>query len=155
MGTEGLMTVSDATPHGLKRLYPAEWLGEERSLDFTLGPDVSPLEAMDRAGAMATLSLPRFLEGTPRATETCAATQAVLTELVDVTARHKAGPGLIVRLAFDGAHVTVSVGEMDCRLPAAEEEPGLYLVHRVASEVGQYTGDRGGRVTWAAVSAAA
>jgi hypothetical protein len=150
------MTVSDATPHDFMTMFEqasqsANMLGHESSIDFTIGPEASPVEAMKRAGVMAALSLPRFLEGAPCPTETCAAAQDVLTELVDVTARHKAGPDLIVRLAFDGAHVTVSVGEMNCRLPAAEEEPGLFLVHRFASEVGQYTGDHGGRVTWASV----
>lgn len=108
---------------------------------------------MEQAGAMVTMSLPRFLKGTPGAEETCAAVQAVVTELVDVTARHKAGTDLVGSVAFDGSHVTVSVGDMDCELPAPEEEPGLYLVHRVAAEVGQYAGDHGGRVTWAAVPA--
>lgn len=122
-------------------------------IDFAIGPEASPVEAMERAGAMTSLSLPRLLEETPGATDTLSAVQAVLTELVDVTARHKAGLDLVVRLAFDGAHVTVSVGDMDCPLPAAAEEPGLYLVYGVASEVGQHVGDNGGRVTWAAVPA--
>jgi hypothetical protein len=45
----------------------------------------------------------------------------------------------------------LSVGEMICPLPAPEDEPGLYLVHGVAAEVGQNIGDHGGRVTWAAI----
>lgn len=153
------MTISDAAPHNWnpRATFPGEGdaapdlLGVESSIDFAIGPEASPKEAMERAGAMVSLSLPRFLEETPGATDTCAAVQAVLAELVDVTARHKAGLDLVARIAFDGAHVTVSVGDMDCPLPAAAEEPGLYLVHRVASDVGQHVGDNGGRVTWAAI----
>lgn len=156
------MTISDATPHNWppRPTFPAEGtaaphlLGVESTIDFAIGPEATPIEAMERAGAMAALSLPRFLEGVAGAEDTCAAVQAVLTELVDVTARHKAGHDLVARLGFDGAHVTVSVGDMNCLLPAPEDEPGLYLVHRVASDVGQYAGDNGGRVTWAAVTAA-
>ncbi|MEU5748271.1 hypothetical protein ABZ804_22365 [Streptomyces sp. NPDC047726] len=156
------MTISDATPHnwpprpafaGASEAAPNP-LGVESSIDFVIGPEASPIEAMERAGAMAALSLPSFLEGVAGAENTCAAVQAVLTELVDVTARHKAGPDLVARLTFDGAHVTVSVGDINRPLPAPEEEPGLYLVHRVASDTGQYAGDNGGRVTWAAVNAA-
>jgi hypothetical protein len=125
----------------------------ESRVDFVIGPEATPVEAMEQAGAVVTMSLPRFLEGMPGAEKTCADVQAVLTELVDVTARHKAGTDMVCAVAFDGAHVTVSVGDMGRTLPAPEEEPGLYLVRRVASEVGQYAGDLGGRVTWAAISA--
>ncbi|MEU1592741.1 hypothetical protein ABZ468_07740 [Streptomyces sp. NPDC005708] len=153
------MTISDAEsyPWALPRIAAVEpaaaprSLGAESSLGFTIGPEASPVEAMEQACAMVALSLPRFLEGVPGAGDVCAAVQAVLTELVDVTARHKAGLDLVGRVAFDGAHVMVSVGDMDGPLPAPEVEPGLYLVHRVASEVGQYAGDMGGRITWAAV----
>ncbi|MET8717443.1 hypothetical protein ABZV52_30205 [Streptomyces sp. NPDC004735] len=124
----------------------------ESCIDFAIGPETSPGEAMERAGAMVALSLPRFLDGVPGAEEICSAAIAVLTELVDVTARHKAGIDLVGRVLWDGSHVTVSVGDMDRPLPAAEEEPGLYLVHRIAVDVGQYAGDMGGRVTWAAVA---
>jgi hypothetical protein len=103
---------------------------------------------------MAALTLPRFLAGAPRAEEVCALAQAVLTELVDITARHRASLDLVGRIVYDGAHVTVSVGDMARPLPSPEEEPGLYLVHRVAIEVGQHEGDFGGRVTWASVPVA-
>ncbi|MBZ6253653.1 hypothetical protein KVH27_35480 [Streptomyces olivaceus] len=128
-------------------------LGAESSLTFSIGSSTSPVEAMARAGAMTAMTLPRFLGQAPNADEVCAAAQAVLTELVDVTSRHRASTDLVGRVAYDGAHVTVSVGDMGRTLPAPEEEPGLYLVHRVADEVGQYAGDMGGRVTWAAVAA--
>ncbi|MFF8696290.1 hypothetical protein ACF08W_29165 [Streptomyces sp. NPDC015144] len=152
------MTISDAAPHN----WPPHALGEggaalllgvENSVDFVIGPDVSPLEAMERANATGALILPRLLEGAPYVDRTHDNVQAVLQELVDVTARHSAGAGLVARLAYDGAHVTVSVGDMDGTLPAPEVEPGLYLVYRLASDVGQYVGDHGGRVTWAAVPA--
>lgn len=122
------------------------------TLDFTIGPEATPTEAMERATAMVALSLPRLLDGAPDG-KACATVQAVVTELIDVTARHKAGVDLVTRIVFDGAHITVSVGEMNRALPPSEEEPGLYLVHGVASEVGQYEGNHGGRVTWAAVPA--
>ncbi|MEE1764451.1 hypothetical protein [Streptomyces sp. SP18BB07] len=125
----------------------------ESSIDFTIGPEASPAEAMERAGAMVGLSLPRFLKGVWGAERACAAAQAVLAELVDVTARHKAGIDLVGRVAFDGLHVTVSVGDMLGPLPDPETEPGLYVVHRLASVVGQYDGYQGGRVTWASVAA--
>ncbi|MFI7415254.1 hypothetical protein ACIBU0_42140 [Streptomyces sp. NPDC049627] len=154
------MTISDAAPHN----WPphaitgeggvALLLGVENSVDFTIDdPDVPPAEAMERATAAATLALPRLLEGATHATRTSDDVRAVLQELVDVTARHSTGAGLVARIAYDGAHVTVSVGDMAGTLPAPEEEPGLYLVYRLASEVGQYDGDHGGRVTWAALPA--
>ncbi|MFF0698408.1 hypothetical protein ACFYU4_37960 [Streptomyces tendae] len=150
------MTISDTTPHagrGALAGLDATTFGAVSSLTFSIGPDVPPVEAMHQAGAMASMTLPRFLSGKPGAEETVAAVLAVLGELVDLTARHKASTGLVGRISYDGAHVTVSVGDMNCLLPAPEEEPGLYLVHRVADEVGQYAGDMGGRVTWAAVTA--
>lgn len=122
-------------------------------IDFTIGPESTPVEAMSRATAMVGMSLPTFLAEVPGADQVCTRVQAVLTELVDITARHKAGRDLVGRVAFDGTHVTVSVGDMDIPLPAPEEEPGLYLVHGIAGkDVGQYAGDHGGRVTWAAVA---
>ncbi|MFC9280929.1 hypothetical protein [Streptomyces collinus] len=132
---------------------PLSPLGSYSRIDFSIGPEASPAEAMERAGQMVDMTLPRFLSNTSNAEETCTAVQAVLAELVDVTARHKASYDLVGSLVFDGVFVTVSVGDMDCRLPPPEEEPGLYLVHRMAVEVGQYKGDLGGRVTWAAVAA--
>jgi hypothetical protein len=130
---------------------PALLFGVESSVDFVIGPEVSALKAMEQARALAALALPRMLGGVPGVAAISADVQAVLLELVDVTVRHTVGAGLFARIAYDGAHVTVSVGDMVGTLPAPEVEPGLYLVHRLASEVGQYAGDHGGRVTWAAV----
>ncbi|MFD9394974.1 hypothetical protein ACFWBB_30880 [Streptomyces sp. NPDC060000] len=149
------MTISPPEREPLtQRANASLWpFAEENSITFAIGPETNATEALERAGALATLALPRILEGAPDAGRTCADVQAVLTELVDVTARHQAGDSLVARIAYDGAHVTVSVGDIDRALPAPEEEPGLYLVHGVASDVGQYVGDHGGRVTWASVPA--
>ncbi|MCD9903215.1 hypothetical protein LUR56_31180 [Streptomyces sp. MT29] len=154
------MTISRATPHN--RPQPAAPTAADAeaclsmtvlsSLDFTIGPEATPVEAMERAGATAGMALPRFLAGEAHAEQACAAVLSVLTELVDLTARYKAGLDLVGRIAWDGHHVTVSVGDMNRSLPEPEEEPGLYLVQRVADDVGQYAGDLGGRVTWASVA---
>ncbi|MFJ4988706.1 hypothetical protein ACIP9H_33515 [Streptomyces sp. NPDC088732] len=153
------MTVSDAAPYG--RPSPNHiteqpdldrWMnGAESSISLTIGPEWTPVQAMEQAVAMVAMSLPTFLDELPDRDDVCADVQAVLRELVDVTARHKASVDLVAEVVFDGAHVTVSVRDMDCDLPAPEEEPGLYLVHRLAEDVGQYPGDNGGRITWAAV----
>ncbi|MER6616378.1 hypothetical protein [Streptomyces xantholiticus] len=148
------MTISDVTAKsGAISASSLPQVRQENSIDFAIGPEASHTEAMERAGALAAMALPRMLAGAPDVARTCADVQAVLTELVDVTTRHSAGDGLVARISYDGGHVMVSVGDMGRTLPAPEEEPGLYLVHRVAAEVGQYAGDHGGRVTWAAVPA--
>ncbi|MEU2968984.1 hypothetical protein ABZ687_28905 [Streptomyces ardesiacus] len=150
------MTISDATPHNsttaegaLEQLANA--LGAVNSVHFTLGPKVTPIQAMDKALAAVSYVLPRALEGVRDVSRVCSEVQAVLTELVDVTARNRAGSHLVGGIEYDGQHVTVAVGDMDCPLPPPDEEPGLYVVHRLAAEFGQYAGDHGGRVTWAAV----
>lgn len=143
------------TEHGIpaNTATPALWpFAMDSSIDFTIGPAVTPVQAMSQATAMVGMTLPTFLTGLADPTAVCHAVESVLTELVDVTARHKASLDLVGRVAFDGSHVTVSIGDMDGPLPAPEQEPGLYLVHRLADEVGQYAGDLGGRVTWAAVA---
>ncbi|MEU5978466.1 hypothetical protein [Streptomyces sp. NPDC047315] len=155
------MTISDAVPHNPPPPTafsndaggPLNLLDTASAISFSIGPDTPPSVAMEEAVAMVGMTLPRFLAGAPGAKVTCEAAQAILRELVDVTARHKASQDLVGRVTYDGAHVMVSVGDMDCRLPAPEEEPGLYLVHRVADDVGQYSGDMGGQVTWASVAA--
>jgi hypothetical protein len=121
-------------------------------VDFVIGPEVVPSAALKQAEALARMALPRLLGDAVDASKTCDEVRAVLVELIDVTARHQASGSLVSRLAYDGAHVTVSVGDMDCLLPAPADEPGLYLVYRIADDVGQYAGDHGGRVTWAAVA---
>ncbi|MFF8399906.1 hypothetical protein [Streptomyces sp. NPDC016172] len=131
---------------------PEELLTEENSLSFTIGPEHSPIEAMAAANDMVAMSFPSFLEGLPNAAQVCADVHAVLTELVDVTARNRASVDLVGKVTYDGRHVTVSVGDMAGRLPSPEVEPGLYLVHGTAHEVGQHAGDAGGWVTWAALA---
>jgi hypothetical protein len=153
------VTISDAAPHNWPQLAtltdggaaPLPAIGKESSVDFVIGPQATPVQAMEQAAAMVALALPRFLEGVPGADQACAAAQAVLTELVDITARHKAGLDLVGRVSFDGMYVTVSVGDMACPLPFAMAEPGLFTVHRIATAVQQHTGTMGGRVTWAAI----
>ncbi|MET8696835.1 hypothetical protein ABZV65_30345 [Streptomyces bauhiniae] len=149
------MTISDATPHHwpLDLLGAPQQLGVENAASFAIGPEVSPVEAMDQALAVVAPQLARFLLGLPDADWVYRDALAVLTELVDVTARYRASVDLRGRVAFDGSHVTVTVNEMDCALPAPEDEPGLYLVHRAADDVGQYAGDEGGWVTWASIPA--
>ncbi|MFI5990322.1 hypothetical protein ACIBAC_00510 [Streptomyces sp. NPDC051362] len=123
------------------------------SIDFTIGPETNAVQAVERATATVNMALPRFLAGAQGSSQTCNNILAVLTELVDLTARYKAGRDLVGSVTWDGQHAMVSVGDMRCPLPAPEEEPGLYLVHRLADRVSQYAGDMGGRVTWAAVAA--
>lgn len=156
------MTISDIGPHNLTSRRtagrgiatdPALLFGVENSVDFVIDAGVSPVQAMEQARALAALALPRMLEGSRDVAGISADVQAVLGELVDVTARYTIGSGLVARIAYDGSHVMLTVGEMVCALPAPEEEPGLYLVHGRAAEVGQYAGDHGGRVTWASVPA--
>ncbi|MFE6639507.1 hypothetical protein ACFVFT_38665 [Streptomyces tendae] len=151
------MTISDATPHNsttdagaLEQLAGA--LGAVSSVHFTLGPEVTPIQAMEKATAAVAFILPSVLEGVRDVSRVCSEVQAVLTELVDVTARNRAGSHVVGNVEYDGQHVTVAVGDMGRPLPAPEEEPGLYVVHRLAAEFGQYAGDHGGRVSWAAVS---
>lgn len=121
------------------------------SIDFAIGPEATPAQAIERIAAMVKMTVPQLQGEMPGADLVHADVQAVLTELVDVTARHQASMDLLGKVTIDGKHVTMSVGDVNCPLPAPEEEPGL-LVHRVASEVGQHAGDNGGRVAVAAVA---
>ncbi|MDI3102001.1 hypothetical protein QJ054_33745 [Streptomyces sp. AN-3] len=149
------MTISDATPHNFTQQGALEEiaraLGSASSVHFTLGPEVTPVLAMERAAATVAHALPSVLDGVRDLERVCSEVQAVLTELVDVTARNRAGVYLVGTVEYDGRHVTVAMGDMNRTLPPPEEEPGLYLVHRLAVDIGQYEGDHGGRVTWAAV----
>ncbi|MFE7072650.1 hypothetical protein ACFU96_21465 [Streptomyces sp. NPDC057620] len=97
------------------------------------------------------MTLPTLLADAPNANVVEEATLAVLTELVDVTARHRASIDLSGRVSYDGEHVLITVGEMDQPLPDSHEEPGLFLVRCLSDEIGQYCGDETGYVTWASV----
>lgn len=156
------MTISDAisplwgsglpaAATGQGAAAPKGLLGAEAVIEFRLGPEHAPIQSMRRARGFVAKVLPSLLRGAPEAKTLAEAVLAVLTELVDVTARHRIGIDLSGRVSYDGDHVLVTVGEMGRRLPASEEEPGLYIVHRVADEVGQYLGDEGGYMTWVSV----
>ncbi|MEU9783635.1 hypothetical protein AB0H92_22170 [Streptomyces phaeochromogenes] len=123
----------------------------ENSIEFRLGPERTPVQSMRRARGFAAKVLPTLLAGAPNANVVEEMTLAVLTELVDVTARHCASIDLSGRISCDGDHVLITIGEMDQQLPDSEEEPGLFLVRRLTDEIGQYRGDEAGYVTWASV----
>ncbi|MFF0481882.1 hypothetical protein [Streptomyces sp. NPDC004435] len=147
-----------AAEHGLDvglllpSLGPSSRLVLGREAAFCVGPDVAPADAMERAVATARRALPLLLKGTPAALAASENVLSVVRELVDITARDRSSTDILGRITFDGAHVTVSVGEKRQPLPRPEVEPGLYLVNRIADEVGQYRGDENGYVVWAAVS---
>ncbi|MCZ1014380.1 hypothetical protein [Streptomyces noursei] len=123
----------------------------DRDITFIIGPEVKPADAMARATAFARRTLPMLLEGRPGAEAAASDAIKVLAELVDITARDRRSTDMLGRVAFDGVHLTVSVGEMHSPLPAPNDEPGLYLVRSLADDIGQYDGDEGGRITWASI----
>ncbi|MFJ9416637.1 hypothetical protein ACIRPT_20945 [Streptomyces sp. NPDC101227] len=122
-----------------------------RDIAFAVGPHVEAADTMTRAAAFVRRTLPMLLKGEANVDTISRDVLAVVTELVDITARHRCSIDILGRVVFDGAHVTVSVGEMCGPLPAPDEEPGLYLVRRLADDLGQYCGDAGGYVIWASV----
>ncbi|WP_435244316.1 hypothetical protein [Streptomyces sioyaensis] len=155
------MTISDAVPllwtsslrppaAGQDAAVP-QVLRTANSLEFRVGPEHGPAQAMRRSHRFAAMVLPAMLGELPEAAAVAESVLAVLTELVDVTARHRASVDLAGRISYDGAHVLLTVGETDRPLPDPEEEPGLFLVHRLTDDVGQYRGDEGGYATWASV----
>ncbi|MCX4677692.1 hypothetical protein OG413_20685 [Streptomyces sp. NBC_01433] len=123
----------------------------DRTITFAVGPEVKPADAHVRATAFVRRTLPMLLEGTPTADVVGRDVLAVVTELVDITARDRHSTDVFGSVVFDGTHVTVSVGNMHSTLPTPEEEPGLYLVRGLAEDLGQYRGDGGGFATWASV----
>ncbi|MFD3514821.1 hypothetical protein [Streptomyces sp. NPDC058657] len=122
-----------------------------RDITFTVGPEVKAADAMTRAVAFVRRTLPMVLKGAADSDAITRSVLEVVTELVDITARHRHSADILGRVAFDGAHATISVGEMRGALPAPEEEPGLYLVGRLVDDLGQHQEDGGGYITWAAV----
>lgn len=142
-----------STEHGLQNAPSAPWrhLALDSNITFSVGPDAAPAQAMARGTAFARRTLPVLIGSASNTDAVRQDVLAVLTELVDITARYRASADVISRVAFDGVDVTVSVGEMGVALPPPEDEPGLYLVHRVADDVGQHEGFDGGYVTWAAI----
>ncbi|WP_031102429.1 hypothetical protein [Streptomyces sp. NRRL S-146] len=155
------MTISDAMPYlwasSLRTPAPGNTAtapqapGVENSLDFRIGPEHAPAEAMRRSNRFAAMVLPALLVGLPDSEVISESVLKVLTELVDIAARHRASVDLSGRVSCDGSHVMLTVGEMCRPLPAPEEEPGLYTVRRLADDFGQYRGDEGGYATWASV----
>ncbi|GHH22532.1 hypothetical protein [Streptomyces lanatus] len=125
--------------------------GIESSIEFRLGPEHAPVQSMRRARSFVAKVLPALLAGALNAKVVEDATLAVLTELVDVTARHRVSVDLSGRVSCDGDHVLITVGEMGRPLPAPEEEPGLFLVYRLVDDIGQHRGDGDGYATWASI----
>ncbi|MGW1275580.1 hypothetical protein ACWD4V_01295 [Streptomyces tsukubensis] len=150
------MTLS-STERGLNEalLLPAPWrqLALGREIAFCLGPDTAPADAMERAAAFTRRTLPMLLGDTLVDHPTREAAISVVRELVDITARNRHGSDIVGRILADDAHITVTVGEARGQLPAPHDEPGLYLVRRLADDIGQYQGDEGGYVTWASIPA--
>ncbi|MFI1201703.1 hypothetical protein ACH4VR_19990 [Streptomyces sp. NPDC020883] len=134
-----------------KPLAPWQPLTMDSNVAYSVGPNAAPAKAMARTTAFARRTLPMLLAGAEREDAVSRDVLAVLTELVDVTARHRASTDVTSWITFDGVDVTVSVGDMGRTLPSPQDEPGLYLVHRVADDVGQHEGFDGGYVTWAAI----
>ncbi|MFD5856140.1 ATP-binding protein [Streptomyces chartreusis] len=131
------------TSHGLP--------DEENSLEFRLGPEHTPIQSMRRARSFVAKVLPALLAGGGDAEHVEESVLAVLTELVDVTARHRASVDLSGRISCDRDHVLITVGDLGRPLPAPEEEPGLFLVHRLADDIGQHREDSGGYAVWASI----
>lgn len=158
MGMGPIDVTLSSTEHGvhagllLPALAPGPQLVLDREIAFCVGPDVAPADAMERAVATVRRALPLLLKGVPSALAVSEDVLAVTRELVDVTARDRSSVDILGRVTFDGMHITVSVGEKREPLPSPEVEPGLFIVHRLADEVGQYRGDENGYVVWAAVS---
>ncbi|MBT2399506.1 hypothetical protein [Streptomyces sp. ISL-100] len=146
------MTLSP-TERRLQALPSTMWqhLTMDRDITFTIGPEAKPVDAMARATAFARRTLPMLLKDAPGTAVAAGSAIKVLAELVDITARDRHSTDVLGRVAFDGAHITVSVGEMSSSLPSPDEEPGLYLVRGLTDDIGQYGGDEGGHVTWASV----
>ncbi|MEU8540819.1 hypothetical protein AB0C52_12680 [Streptomyces sp. NPDC048717] len=135
----------------LPPLAPGPQLALGREIAFSVGPDVAPIDAMERAVATVRRMLPMLLKEAPVALAVSEEVLAVTRELVDIAARDRSSVDILGRVTLDDAHITISVGEKRCPLPRPDVEPGLYLVHRLAEEVGQYRGDGNGYIMWAAV----
>ncbi|WP_370418929.1 hypothetical protein AB8O64_10755 [Streptomyces sp. QH1-20] len=155
------MTISDAVPllwasslrhpAASKNAAVPQILSTPNSLEFRVGPERSPAQTVHRSHRFASMMLPALLGELSQAAAVAEQVLAVLTELVDITARHRASVDLSGRISCDGSHVLLTIGEADRPLPTPEDEPGLFLVHRLTDDLGQYRGDEGGHVTWTSV----
>lgn len=143
----GLQTIAARQDTAASRGLPVV----DNSIEFRLGPEHTPVQSMQRARSFVARVLPALLAAAPDGKAVAETTLAVLTELVDVTARHRASLDLSGRVSYDGDHVLITVGEMSRSLPAPEEEPGLFLVRRLVDDIGQHRGDEGGYATWTSI----
>ncbi|MFJ7054659.1 hypothetical protein ACIQU7_23410 [Streptomyces albidoflavus] len=121
-------------------------LAAPASLSLVIGPELTPVKAIEQAAATLDMLLAEMLTA-----DAFQAVRAVAVELVDLAARYAGSEDLTLAVDIDAAYATVTAGEMRCPLPAPDEEPGLYLVQRTATAVMQHRGAGGGFVTWAAV----
>ncbi|MER0484565.1 hypothetical protein ABR737_40615 [Streptomyces sp. Edi2] len=120
------MTISDAEPllwasslrnSATRRNADVPQVLLPNSLEFRLGPEDAPAEALRRSRRFAAMALPALLGPVLDAGAVVEWVLGVLTELVDVTARHRASADLAGRISCDGIHALVAVGEMDRPLP--------------------------------------
>ncbi|MFJ2745280.1 hypothetical protein ACIO3O_37110 [Streptomyces sp. NPDC087440] len=153
------MSISDFTPSATPPLTPEtaapirpaqqpQLLGTRSCARLSVDTD---RRAAERCSAFARTVLGPFLGDHPDPGPLVDNVVAVITELVDVASRTTRRSTIVCVVEFDGSHFMVSVEEIHGRLPHPQDEPGLYLVHRVADEVGQHLGDHGGTVIWASV----
>lgn len=143
----GLLATADR-----RGAIPSHGLSEvENSVEFRIGPGCTPAQSVRRACAFVEKVLPALLVATPNDRPLAEAVLSVLTELVDITARHRADIDLGGRVSCDRDHVLITVGEMDRPLPGPHAEPGLFLVHRLVDDIGQYCGEGNGYATWASI----
>ncbi|WP_435057589.1 hypothetical protein [Streptomyces sp. bgisy060] len=132
-------------------LAPGPQLALGPEITLCLGPDKTPVAAMESAVAFVHRTLPTLLAGSPPALAVSEHITSVVRELVDIVARDCHAEDILGRVVFDGAHITISIGEKRGTLPEPDVEPGLYLVRRLVDDIGQYAGDEGGYVVWASI----
>ncbi|MEN8652557.1 hypothetical protein ABCR94_18620 [Streptomyces sp. 21So2-11] len=72
----------------------------DRDITFTIGPETKPIDAMKRAAAFVRRTLPMLLKGEQSAGVLSQDVLAVVTELVDITARHRCGTDVLGRVVF-------------------------------------------------------
>ncbi|MEU6462175.1 hypothetical protein [Streptomyces sp. NPDC046976] len=117
--TDVTISPPEREPLAARETAPPRLLTVENGVTLTFDPETRDAEALERADALASLALPRLLEGTPDINGACADVQAALTGPADVTARH----------GVDGSLVAT----VDCVLPVPEEKAGLHPVRRAGT----------------------
>jgi hypothetical protein len=108
-------------------------------------PDAAP-----RCAAFARNVLRAFTTGLQNADEAVSSALAAAYELADTAARRAWGEAFNADLTYDGQHVMISVGDIH-PIDNCENEPGLFLVKRVADDVGEHSGEYGGSIIWASI----